>query len=115
MVRQPPRATRTDTLFPDTTLFRSPGRVRGCGLPPVHARVLQEPALPGRRLRLPRHEYLRDAADGRPAQGHAVDVLDVRDRLAVALRGIPAGGLLVQGRDPAGRLEPRQKIGRAHI
>src|SRR3546814_12984829 len=23
MIRRPPRATRTDTLFPDTTLFRS--------------------------------------------------------------------------------------------
>src|SRR3546814_12919630 len=27
MIRRPPRSTRTDTLFPDTTLFRShPGR-----------------------------------------------------------------------------------------
>src|SRR3546814_6704608 len=25
MIRRPPRATRTDTLFPYTTLFRSPG------------------------------------------------------------------------------------------
>src|SRR3546814_16939696 len=25
MSRRPPRSTRTDTLFPDTTLFRSPG------------------------------------------------------------------------------------------
>src|SRR3546814_5679240 len=25
MIRRPPRATRTDTLFPDTTLFRSCG------------------------------------------------------------------------------------------
>src|SRR3546814_12642655 len=25
MLRRPPRSTRTDTLFPDTTLFRSPG------------------------------------------------------------------------------------------
>src|SRR3546814_16014281 len=25
MIRRPPRSTRTDTLFPDTTLFRSPG------------------------------------------------------------------------------------------
>src|SRR3546814_3864923 len=25
MRRRPPRSTRTDTLFPDTTLFRSPG------------------------------------------------------------------------------------------
>src|SRR3546814_18480517 len=27
MIRRPPRSTRTDTLFPDTTLFRSPARV----------------------------------------------------------------------------------------
>src|SRR3546814_7699423 len=26
MIRRPPRSTRTDTLFPDTTLFRSRGR-----------------------------------------------------------------------------------------
>src|SRR3546814_3162914 len=30
MIRRPPRSTRTDTLFPYTTLFRSPGRGRGC-------------------------------------------------------------------------------------
>src|SRR3546814_4641315 len=29
MVRRPPRSTRTDTLFPYTTLFRSRGRRRG--------------------------------------------------------------------------------------
>src|SRR3546814_7776772 len=29
MIRRPPRSTRTDTLFPYTTLFRSPG----CGSP----------------------------------------------------------------------------------
>src|SRR3546814_18269892 len=29
MIRRPPRSTRTDTLFPDTTLFRSrPSRTR---------------------------------------------------------------------------------------
>src|SRR3546814_4785420 len=28
MIRRPPRSTRTDTLFPYTTLFRSPGAVR---------------------------------------------------------------------------------------
>src|SRR3546814_5773020 len=34
MIRRPPRSTRTDTLFPYTTLFRSPGDPpvdRGCG------------------------------------------------------------------------------------
>src|SRR3546814_14143229 len=33
MIRRPPRSTRTDTLFPYTTLFRSPRR-RGVELPP---------------------------------------------------------------------------------
>src|SRR3546814_9074753 len=27
MIRRPPRSTRTDTLFPYTTLFRSPAKV----------------------------------------------------------------------------------------
>src|SRR3546814_7625782 len=27
MIRRPPRATRTDTLFPSTTLFRSPSSI----------------------------------------------------------------------------------------
>src|SRR3546814_7457707 len=29
MIRRPPRSTRTDTLFPYTTLFRSPARREG--------------------------------------------------------------------------------------
>src|SRR3546814_4705446 len=40
MIRRPPRSTRTDTLFPYTTLFRSPrcllqGAARGLGRQPV--------------------------------------------------------------------------------
>src|SRR3546814_9186172 len=31
MIRRPPRSTRTDTLFPYTSLFRS---IRGCLVPP---------------------------------------------------------------------------------
>src|SRR3546814_17393123 len=31
MIRQPPRAPRTSTLFPYTTLFRAPGRTAGAG------------------------------------------------------------------------------------
>src|SRR3546814_2544669 len=29
MIRRPPRSTRTDTLLPYTTLFRSPEKLRG--------------------------------------------------------------------------------------
>src|SRR3546814_18931660 len=36
MIRRPPRSTRTDTLFPDTTLFRSSrGTARADSVPPV--------------------------------------------------------------------------------
>src|SRR3546814_4007264 len=31
MIRRPPRSTRTDTLFPYTTLFRSGFKARGAG------------------------------------------------------------------------------------
>src|SRR3546814_5563641 len=39
MIRRPPRSTRTDTLFPDTTLFRSQGVL---GLGHVEAGVVRE-------------------------------------------------------------------------
>src|SRR3546814_3090823 len=32
MIRRPPRSTRTDTLFPYTTLFRSPSAMRISGI-----------------------------------------------------------------------------------
>src|SRR3546814_5479499 len=34
MIRRPPRSTRTDTLFPYTTLFRSDDSPHSCGRPP---------------------------------------------------------------------------------
>src|SRR3546814_8081282 len=64
MIRRPPRSTRTDTLFPYTTLFRSraPGRVhRGraegadsTGRHPAHAGLEAAPA--GRQARTQRSE-----------------------------------------------------------
>src|SRR3546814_5962835 len=38
MLRRPPRSTRTDTLFPYTTLFRSPGNAEG---PALHVRPIR--------------------------------------------------------------------------
>src|SRR3546814_6911099 len=37
MIRRPPRSTRTDTLFPYTTLFRSQFRLRGRGVKSVRS------------------------------------------------------------------------------
>src|SRR3546814_20528210 len=43
MLRRPPRSTRTDTLFPTTTLFRSPFMVSGAERrheTPIHAETI---------------------------------------------------------------------------
>src|SRR3546814_9413667 len=49
MIRRPPRSTRTDTLFPYTTLFRSPTAI---GRLPVPQRL---DAIGGRRCEAPGH------------------------------------------------------------
>src|SRR3546814_1666269 len=44
MIRRPPRSTRTDTLFPYTTLFRSPPEVAACERARTARRVAHEHA-----------------------------------------------------------------------
>src|SRR3546814_2293267 len=61
MIRRPPRSTRTDTLFPYTTLFRSTGEL-----------PCQYWAMPG---------LGQDFGDGR---GHVVDIAVVQRRHANA-------------------------------
>src|SRR3546814_2603830 len=56
MIRRPPRSTRTDTLFPYTTLFRSED-VRRCAASPGNGRRF--PGLPRGRCR-DREGRLRD-------------------------------------------------------
>src|SRR3546814_3453904 len=58
MIRRPPRSTRTDTLFPYTTLFRSLGKLRFGKLLPALLRLLDPAGL------------------GRPARRLALDLLD---------------------------------------
>src|SRR3546814_12859107 len=47
MIRRPPRSTRTDTLFPYTTLFRSGHRDERRG---AFARILPPRSTPARRI-----------------------------------------------------------------
>src|SRR3546814_4715529 len=58
MIRRPPRSTRTDTLLPDTTLFRSHRHAR----PPRPAARLRRRA--GGRDRARRHAARRGFAQG---------------------------------------------------
>src|SRR3546814_13757036 len=74
MIRRPPRSTRTDTLFPYTTLFRSGDRGAGRGLGRRDAAAGGAPGPPLRRLlwhqprRLPaiRSAHPRPRRDRRP-------------------------------------------------
>src|SRR3546814_12096876 len=82
MIRRPPRSTRTDTLFPYTTLFRSAGAAQDGGralfgagdqpaLPPPRARRRGEAAVAphrgsGERLGDRAHRAGRDGGDPAP-------------------------------------------------
>ena len=71
------------------------GRPQRGVLPPVHARVLQGAALPGRRLRDPRGPLQRHERHGRLAETDADHVLDVPDRIgwrSPASRRSPGSG-----------------------
>src|SRR3546814_7161442 len=85
MIRRPPRSTRTDTLFPYTTLFRSAGRAlvlrqparRGReGLPVRAAPAAHQGAAGGRRVRADRLGQLRQPQ--LPPQLRAVDAVPRR-------------------------------------
>src|SRR3546814_16896090 len=58
MIRRPPRSTRTDTLFPYTTLFRSRADLADAGLPAI---ADQEIAVRGDLLRLLRQHAVQRA------------------------------------------------------
>src|SRR3546814_20807586 len=71
MIRRPPRSTRTDTLFPYTTLFRADRR-RGAELA-----VLRRPQL---HPRLPVSARLAGVAEGGDAAAHGSGLLARRSR-----------------------------------
>src|SRR3546814_9218677 len=83
MLRRPPRSTRTDTLFPYTTLFRSPALA-------LAAQDLQELITGQHQLRDHGHEVLEHVhVDAQRLIGHRA--------LGIALVGVldrPRGGLL---------------------
>src|SRR3546814_3622631 len=110
MIRRPPRSTRTDTLFPYTTLFRSQAgkirtraRLRIALAPPILAR---QDARQEMRLLLGRAESVDDRTDHRETKGHQADAVGARGlfRPDETLRRGPAGATIFdrpRGRDPA--------------
>src|SRR3546814_12647915 len=99
MIRRPPRSTRTDTLFPYTTLFRS---AVGCDAQDVDVAgrdlVVAAPAVPFVDGAVERHAQ---QAPGRTDPEAAVRVLGKREHARVA----PAfAHLVAEGGDLAGGL-----------
>src|SRR3546814_9585465 len=110
MIRRPPRSTRTDTLFPYTTLFRSlrplgPGRA-GEGLParPPSARLRR-----GAGGTEPRRAGRRDPPSGRRGPLRSLRPPVLR-RISVALAGRRGTGVQRRrrGQRPAPRLKDRK-------
>src|SRR3546814_18254361 len=97
MIRRPPRSTRTDTLFPYTTLFRS-GEVRAGQHRAGAVRVLRHPP----------------AAPGRPVR-HPADLIGrsmPRARKTASTPGVQATKDAEPGTPDPGSAD---KIGRAHV
>src|SRR3546814_19400111 len=107
MIRRPPRSTRTDTLFPYTTLFRSLLAIRiGIGA----ARAFEAARL------VHRHQRARALGDDALLEQH----LRRRRRRTPAARGaiigLIAGPVLSHDSDSEGLCDvPAGKIGRAHV
>src|SRR3546814_15000608 len=125
MIRRPPRSTRTDTLFPYTTLFRSEvlivrTRKRGRG-----ASVMAPLFFGGHVVRptTGHHPYLRHSAAKRRRagrRGHAFAVDDDRagkavDRGAIGAEAHPTRGDLRVGQDPRDVVEIGRDAGRARV
>src|SRR3546814_8047766 len=71
MIRRPPRSTRTDTLFPYTTLFRSVHEIGGVRLRPRPAGRQPASVLRRRRRRRADHDPVRRAGLHQRAHGRA--------------------------------------------
>src|SRR3546814_811881 len=90
MIRRPPRSTSTDTLFPYTTLFRSPCTRTGRHRRRRRHRRRGHPALAGRR-RLRRGPGIRHRATDDGRRVHATDRRTGRQRLRPATPGKKTG------------------------
>src|SRR3546814_6284801 len=88
MIRRPPRSTRTDTLFPYTTLFRSHSELRAPGLSACRqrSRAAATPGHPARTgPRRPRSQAQGGAALHRPRSEEHTSELQSLMRISYAV------------------------------
>src|SRR3546814_19072220 len=105
MIRRPPRSTRTDTLFPYTTLFRSLPRIVGQAAADQRGRGRAYSQQQRRGRGAPQDRNPRRLRDRRPGQGARGPVRELqRRRRGTRLRqGAGQGlGLALRARPPRG-------------
>src|SRR3546814_15803775 len=130
MIRRPPRSTRTDTLFPYTTLFRSAGIFRiGITDGQIEREAVQRP---GGHLQIetatPRAPQIVGELDAAARQAHALlnalplDAVDAGRDLKPAIEQVVLRSQLdarhlvrIVPRGRAGKAELIEEIGRAHV
>src|SRR3546814_1181902 len=94
MIRRPPRSTRTDTLFPDTTLFRSRRYRRDPGIrATMRLQLHRDFGFDATRAQIPylaalgiSHVYLSPILAARSGSMHGYDVVD-HDHISPELGG----------------------------
>src|SRR3546814_4684173 len=118
MIRRPPRSTRTDTLFPYTTLFRSKNRFGGTdeiGVFSMESEGLEEVAYPSALFLTHRDENVTGATVFPALEGTRPVLVEIQ-ALTVRLASGATPRRAVVGWD-SGRLAMilAVQIGRAHV
>src|SRR3546814_7307634 len=106
MIRRPPRSTRTDTLFPYTTLFRSSDRLRKArgGLRERH---VEQPATSGV------ERFQRQRRGGQSGEGVGERVAHDAGGARLVVHQSTGRRAIVATASPS--IERMTKIGRAHV
>src|SRR3546814_6039839 len=114
MIRRPPRSTRTDTLFPYTTLFRSSRlHVLRCDFRQLHRHTTGASVAHGGAGGLIAHDDSRDCGR-RPTADAATCVLHAGD-IAVAETSRLRACVIHAECDPKGLLRGATRLGRTEI
>src|SRR3546814_20567249 len=106
MIRRPPRSTRTDTLFPYTTLFRSPLRVEAV----FGDEEERDTARPFWRARRAREDEVNDIV-GQVMLAEGDEALLTADFIEA---GVRAFGDLFGGRAQRADVAARGRLGQVH-
>src|SRR3546814_6290254 len=116
-IRRPPRSTRTDKLFPDTTLFRSPDCIRNlkeAGIKKISGRVIGDQRRMGTQT-IPDGWQWNDIGNYYGAGSAALNWRE--NQFDILLQPSEVGGPVgVGGTKPEmGYLQFINEIGRAHV